>query len=208
MKRIYSILLAGVTLLAVMSCGNSGKKTEAVQKKAATVEITDWDVFDLKGKVKSVTYYNWSSPYMWPYNDNVRTYSFDVTGNVIAPKGVTVTRNQRGVAIDFLYYLPDWDSWFSQSLKYDSNGRLAGVDRDGVDGGSSSEFHYDENGRISKETKYECAEGDEWEVVKCYEYISFDAKGNWTKRICRETPIYIGAEPSTVTQTRQIVYYE
>ena len=31
MKRIYSILLAGVALVAVASCGNRGKKTEAVE---------------------------------------------------------------------------------------------------------------------------------------------------------------------------------
>ena len=31
MKRIYSILLAGVALVAVASCGNRGKKAEAVE---------------------------------------------------------------------------------------------------------------------------------------------------------------------------------
>ena len=186
-------------MLTAMSCGNSGKET---------VKTTDWDVFNLKGKVKTVTYYNWSSPYMWPCNYEVCTYSFDVTGNVFTPKDVKIARNLSGVAIEFQYYLSDWDCWFKQSLKYDSNGRLTGVDRGGVDGGSSSELHYDENGRVSMETEHECAEGEEWDVVKCYEYISFDAKGNWTKRICRETPSYIGAEQSIVTQTRQIEYYE
>ena len=199
MRRIYSILLAGVTLLAVMSCGNSSKKT---------VKITDLDAFDLKGKVKTVTYYNWSSPYMWPYNNEVCTYSFDVTGNVFAPRDVKITRNLRGEAIEFLYYLSDWDCWFKQSLKYDSNGRLARVDRSGVDGGSSSELQYDKKGRVYMETEHECAEGEAWDVVKCYEYISFDAEGNWTKRICRETPSYIGAKQSIVTQTRKIEYYE
>ena len=44
---------------------------------SATMIAADWNAFDLKGKVKSVTYYNYSSPYMWPYNDEVRKYSFN-----------------------------------------------------------------------------------------------------------------------------------
>ena len=53
---------------------------------SATMIAADWNAFDLKGRVKSVTYYNSSSPYMWPYNEEVCKYSFNAAGNVIAPK--------------------------------------------------------------------------------------------------------------------------
>lgn len=179
---------------------------------SATMIAADWNAFDLKGKVKSVTYYNSSSPYMWPYNDEVRKYSFNSAGDVIAPKGVRVIRNNSGVAIDFQYYLLDWNHWFDQSLSYNSNGRLVGVGFGGVDGGYSKELHYDENGRVYMETVNGSAEGDDYKIVIYFKYISFDAKGNWIKRVKKSTTSYPGGgyptETSTSIETRQIVYYE
>ena len=168
----------------------------------ATVEAADWNAFDLKGKVKSVTYYNRSSPYMWPYDDEVRTYSFDTAGKVKAPKNVKVIRNQKGVAIDFKYYMPDWDHWFSQKLTYNSNGTLKNVESDYVEGGIYQEFHYDKNGRVCKIVQKEyCEVGEEFTCTTFYEYISFDKKCNWTKRKSK-------TNGSTNIETRKIVYYE
>ena len=179
---------------------------------SATMIAADWNAFDLKGKVKSVTYYNSSSPYMWPYNEEVCKYSFNAAGNVIAPKYIRVIRNQRGFAINFQYYLLDWNHWFDQSLSYNSNGRLVGVESRGVDGGSSKELHYDENGRVYMEIVHGFAEGDDYRIVINFKYISFDAKGNWIKRVKKSTTSYPGGgyptETSTSTETRQIVYYE
>lgn len=179
---------------------------------SATMIAADWNAFDLKGKVKSVTYYNSSSPYMWPYNKEVCKYSFNAAGNVIAPKYIRVIRNQRGFAINFQYYLLDWDHWFDQSLSYNSNGRLVGVKFGGVDGGYSKGLHYDENGRVYMETVNGSAEGDDYKIVIYFKYISFDAKGNWIKRVKKSTTSYPGGgyptETSTSTETRQIVYYE
>ena len=178
---------------------------------SAKMKAADWNAFDLKGRVKSVTYYNWSSPYAWPYNEEVRKYSFNAAGYVIAPKDVRVIRNNSGVAIDFQYYLLDWDHWFDQSLSYNSNGRLVGVESRGVDGGSSKELHYDENGRVYMEIVHGFAEGDDYRIVINFKYISFDAKGNWIKRVKKSTTSYPGGgyptETSTSTETRQIVYY-
>ena len=179
---------------------------------SATMKAADWNAFDLRGKVKSVTYYNRSSPFMWPYNEMVRTYSFNSAGIVNAPKDVRVIRNQSGVAINFKYYLLDWDYWFDQALTYDSNGRLVGVDFDGVDGGSSKELHYDENGRVYMEIVNGSAEGDDYKIVIYFKYVSFDSKGNWIKRVRKSTTSYPGGgyptETTTSTETRQIVYYQ
>lgn len=179
---------------------------------SATMIAADWNAFDLKGKVKSVTYYNYSSPYMWPYNKEVCKYSFNAAGNVIAPKGIRVIRNKRGFAINFQYYLLDWNHWFNQVLTYNSNGRLEKVDSNTVDGGYSKEVRYDEEGRVYMEILREHAEGDDYQSVMRYEYISFDAKGNWTKRVNRTTTTYAEnsypADKTTSTETRQIVYYE
>jgi hypothetical protein len=179
---------------------------------SSTMMAADWNAFDLKGRVKSVTYYNRSSPYMWPYNEEVRKYSFNISGYVIAPKDVKVIRNKSGVAINFQYYLLDWDHWFDQALTYSSNGRLVRVSSDNVDGGYSKEMYYDEQGRVSKEIVHGCAEGDDYQSVIRYEYISFDIKGNWIKRVSRTYTSYPGSGypsgKSTEIETRQIIYYE
>ena len=168
---------------------------------SATVGAADWYAFDLKGKVKSVTYYNRSSPYLWPYNDEVRTYSFDTAGKVKAPKNIKVIRNKKGVAIDFKYYMPDWDYWFSQKLTYNSNGTLKNLEFQYFDGAIYQEFHYDKNGRVCKIAQKEYCEGEEYTSITFYEYISFDKKGNWTKRKSK-------TNGSTNIETRKIAYYE
>lgn len=43
MKRIYSILLTGVALVAVASCGNRGKKAEAVEYEAVEYETVEYE---------------------------------------------------------------------------------------------------------------------------------------------------------------------
>ena len=197
MKKVTSRFIA-VLLMAVMA--------------SATMIAADWAAFDLKGKVKSVTYYNYSCPYMWPYNDEVKKVSFNASGKVIAPRHVKVVRNKKGVAINFKYYMADWGEWFDQELTYDSNGRVIRRCSGGVDGGGCDENYYDEKGRLYQSIVNAEVEGEEIRIVTYYEYKSFDAKGNWTKRVCTTTTSYISgefpSETTTSTETRKIVYYK
>jgi hypothetical protein len=89
---------------------------------------------------------------------------------------------------------------------------LVRVSSDNVDGGYSKEMYYDEQGRVSKEIVHGCAEGDDYQSVIRYEYISFDIKGNWIKRVSRTYTSYPGSGypsgKSTEIETRQIIYYE
>jgi hypothetical protein len=63
------------------------------------------------------------------------------------------------------------------------------------------EYFYDSNGRVSKKVCLTYGDGGNYTTTTYYEYVSFDAKGNWTKRIAKE--------PGNVrTETRKIVYYE
>ena len=48
MKRVYSILLAGVALVAVASCGNRGKKPQVVMPEEEVVETVAEDASVVK----------------------------------------------------------------------------------------------------------------------------------------------------------------
>lgn len=172
---------------------------------SASAMASDLSAFDLKGRVKSVTYYNWSAPYTWfPWDENGQiTYSFDTAGNVIVPQNMRVIRNSMGVAVDFQFYNC---YWFSQKLTYNSNGKLKKVESGDEEHVWHWEYFYDSNGRVCKKVLTAFGEDGEGgfsssKTTTYYEYVSFDAKGNWTERIAKE--------PGNVrTETRKIVYYQ
>lgn len=72
----------------------------------ATISAADWGLFDLKGKVKSVTYTNGSCPYVWrdAKGYEVSVVSFSKEGKVIAPKGNKIIRNKKGHITDIQYH--------------------------------------------------------------------------------------------------------
>lgn len=197
MKRVVFKSLVVSLLLAMVS---------------STMLAADWSAFGLKGKVKSVTYYNCSFPYMWPYNEEIEKVSFNRAGVVVTPKYVKAIRNKKGVIVNFKYYMSDWGEWFDQKITYDSDGRVIRVASTGVDGGGCTEFHYDDKGLVYQLIINGSADGEDYTQIITITYKSFDAKGNWTKRVCKSTTSYnSGDYPSitdAVTETRKLFYYK
>ena len=178
---------------------------------STTMMAADWAVFGLKGKVKSVTYYNWSCPYMWPYQTEVKKISFNRAGNAIAPQCVKIVRNKKGIIKNIKYYFSDFEDWFDQEIIFDADGRVIRVCSSGIDGGGCDELYYDEDGRVSQSITNSCVEGEDITIITTYTYSSFDAKGNWTKRTCQTTSSYASGafptETTTKTESRKIIYY-
>lgn len=177
---------------------------------SVTAMAEDWKIFDLKGKVKSVTYNDYTCPFsgVASYGDNREVVTFDDSGRVIVPKNGNIIRNKNGVAINIQFYKNEGgiDIWTNQGLKYDTNGRLQKVDSEGSAGQHHIEFVYDPQGYVAKKMHIEEVEGDVYLVITTYEYISFDAEGNWTMRKAKIECDW--ADPETIIDTRTIEYYE
>ena len=188
-----------------------GKKPAAEQtdKEKAEEMPSDWSIFELKGKVASVTYQDWG---MCPFNgvkvNNNGSYvvSFDDSGNVVVPSDCRIIRDDKGVALEIQWYISEWDCWFGHELTYDSKGRLNNVVTDGYECVTSEELHYDNQGRVSKKIRTQDGDGESgytWETS--YEYVAFDAQGNWTERVATTVSDWDGT--NTETETRTILYY-
>ena len=205
MKKFWTILAVAALFVA---CGGNDKKDEKKAEAEKATVPTDLSLFELKGNVKSVTYQDWG---MCPFN-GVEVYkngshvvSFDDSGNVVVPSDGRIIRDDKGVAVNIQYYLSDWDYWFSQLPTYDTNGRLKMIGSEGVDGGINREFYYDNEGRVSKNVKTDYCEGSVYIYETSYEYVAFDAQGNWTERVATTVSDWDGT--NTETETRAILYY-
>ena len=177
---------------------------------SATAMAEDWKVFDLKGKVKSVTYNDYTCPFLGvaPYSDNGDVVTFDDSGRVIVPEDGNIIRDKNGVAINIQFYICEGeiDDWMDQKLKYDANGRLQKIDSGGYECQHYIELVYDPQGYVAKRIEIEEAEGDVYLKITTYEYISFDAEDNWTMRKAKTECDW--ADPETTIETRKIEYYE
>lgn len=177
---------------------------------SATAMAEDWKIFDLKGKVKSVTYYDYTCPFsgVASYGDNSEVVTFDDSGRVIVPEDGNIIRDKNGVAINIQFYICEGeiDFWMNQELKYDTNGRLQKIDSEGYECQRQIELVYDPQGYVAKRMNIEEAEGDVYLMITTYEYMSFDAEGNWTMRKAKTECDW--ADPETKIETRKIEYYE
>lgn len=222
MKKFWTILAVAALFVA---CGGNDKKDEKkaegekpaaeqtdpekAEAEKATV-ATDLSLFELKGNVKSVTYQDWG---MCPFNgvevhnNGSHVVSFDESGNVIPASDGKIIRDDKDVAVDIQWYLNEgcMDDWMSQELTYDSKGRLVKVDGAGYETVYSKEFYYDNQGRVSKKVVTSYCEGNEAIFETSYEYVAFDAQGNWTERVATTVSDWDGT--NTETETRAILYY-
>lgn len=177
---------------------------------SVTAMAEDWKIFDLKGKVKSVTYNDYTCPFsgVASYGDNREVVTFDDLGRVIVPKDGNIIRNKNGVAINIQFHINEgWiDFWMNQKLKYGTNGRLQIIDSEGYECLNHIEFVYDPQGYVAKIMNIEDSQGEAYLITTTYEYISFDAEGNWTMRKAKIEGDW--AEPETKIETRKIEYYE
>lgn len=220
MKKFWTILAVAALFVA---CGGNDKKDEKkaegekpaaeqtdkekTEAEKATVP-TDLSLFELKGNVKSVTYQDWG---MCPFkgvevhNNGSHVVSFDDKGHVVVPSDCKINRDDKGVAVDIQWYISEWDCWFGQELTYDSKGRLIKVDGAGYENVYSKEFYYDNQGRVSKKITTEDAYGESYTWETSYEYVAFDAQGNWTERVATTVSDWDGT--NTETEARTILYY-
>ena len=185
-----------------------------------TIFAADWGLFDLKGKVKSVTYSDYNHnycnnsacPYYWGDWNSTKNkkVSFTKEGKVIIPKGNKIIRNKRGHITDikFYYYhqaIGEW-RWGSQEVRRDSKGRI--YSQTGVDTEVSwkTTHSYNSKGYIYKSVEdIFCAEVDGLKCYITYTYQEFDDNGNWTKRSVKRK--YNDGTVETHTETRKITYY-
>lgn len=177
---------------------------------SVTAMAEDWKIFDLKGKVKSVTYNDYTCPFsgVASYGDNREVVTFDDLGRVIVPKDGNIIRNKNGVAINIQFYIYEGGIglWMNQKLKYGTNGRLQKIDSEGWGAQHHIEFVYDPQGYVAKIMYIGEGEGAVYLETTTYEYILFDTEGNWTKRKAKKERDW--AEPETKIETRKIEYYE
>lgn len=178
---------------------------------ATTAMAQDWDIFELNGKVKSVTYYDGCCPFIGVSTGSYerQVVTFDAYGRVITPRNGKIVRNNLGVAKNIQYYFNEVESG-EQELIYNSMGLLIHINSAGCECCTNTELTYNSNGCVSSMMTIGEGEGDGWTEMIYYEYLSFDSRGNWTKRIRTSTTTY-GYDNSswteTETETRTIVYY-
>lgn len=180
---------------------NTSKGTHTKSPVAAKDLKTakDWGLFDVYGKVKSVTYYNGSCPFGQYDNETVTVkFSKDAKVTSTSPLKAKITRNPRNHAtgMDFRYNYT--------KIRRDSKERLTSYEMGGYEFFATDKFSYNKDGYVSKKTH--SAEGDDLSYVTTYTYESFDDNGNWTKRTFKTK--YEDGEVKSGTQTRKIVYYK
>ena len=177
-----------------------------------TISAADWGLFELKGKVKSVTYkknsyYDSPCPYRWhdAKGNEVYVVSFSKEGKVIPSNGNKITRNKRGhiTHIECLCEDPyeGGTMWMYQKVARDSKERVTIITSQGYECGWQTKFYYNSNGDINKSTVEEYCNSDGI-TTYTYTYESYDDYGNWTKRTKK------GDNGENITQTREITYHD
>ena len=179
---------------------------------STTISAADWGLFELKGKVKSVTYYNEAGHIdLGGYS----TITFSNDGKVNVPKGWKVIRNKQG-HITEIQYISEKEVRSVQRVRRDSKERITYLSFDPIDACGCYQYNYTYNskGYISKAI-YETSEGDcTWTTTFTYTYQDFDENGNWTKRSFKAVTKEDceGEKPTTSsrsgTDTRKITYHD
>ena len=171
-KRIKAIMLAGVAIGMICSCGSSDKTAQ--ESEAIEGACSDLATFQLKGAVKSVTYNDDS------YYGN-KTFEFSKEGVLQSDSTIKVDRDslnrikmmifpyesQTGVTLDYVV-----------RFKYDKEGKVEAIHDEKQGWKGLAKLNYDEKGFVKVDST-SCPEGL---MVTDYTYSSVDDKGNWVKR--------------------------
>lgn len=179
---------------------------------ATTISAADWGLFDLKGKVKSVTYTKGECPFMWSNGKNAKiTFSGD--GKVNIPKGMKVVRNKQGHITNIQI---SSDVVYDQTIRRDSKERITYLcqSSEGASQWAEYEFYYNSKGYVSKVICEVGIFGCSETRTTTYTYQEYDDYGNWTKRsfkavtktICEASTPSTSSE--TGSETRTITYHE
>ena len=201
-KTIICIAMAA----SIMACGNKASNTEPTQNDSTTVvadttavttdDTTDESTFKspdyallcLFDKVKSIQENIYLDDDKEPYHQF--TYTFDANGqitkgiifeNYLGEDKVKLERNADGTIKTVLWYISDFDSWFSTNIKYNDNGQAVAIDRETVDGGKLFKVTYDKDGNIATMEETWEGEGEVENYLNTYTIKQKDNHGNWTE---------------------------
>lgn len=158
---------------------------------------TDRAIINVKGNVKSVT-----------ENEDgffERVYTFDATGKMTNYESTKLTaanskRDSQGRLISVVTRgMNEFEEEYDVTTRfsYNAQGRLAKIKVEEIYGSWSEVYRYDAKGQLVSMEVTEAVENIKYK----YRFVSFDAKGNWTKMI--RTDFF----NSKATFTRKITYY-
>ncbi len=179
----------------------------------------DRPLFDVVGKVKSITFKNTTQWVVdcWSVTFSPTGSMIKIDGKTPAKCGIKITSRTNGLPtkvrfsdIDDQGYQITWN----ETIRYNSNHKLLKVtSTDYPTGDIRVTFTYDSAGRLKSVETDNGVEGRQF----TYKYISFDAKGNWTKRSAvikhfgidfnNGKKIYIDSLTEKETESRTITYY-
>ena len=130
--------------------------------------------------------------------------------NIKSKDGDKITKTETPIA-DF------GDEPVIVEYEYDSNGLVKTTKVQGIEGKSSTEYTYNDDGELVKEVEKASGEGSVSVTERTYTIIDRDANKNWTKRFVKTTfkegdddgsGKFGPEETSYMLQTRTITYWE
>ncbi len=201
-----AIALSLIFAMGTSACGNSnsGETTSEEQKSDSTETQSakqttppDLRFLELSGPVKTCKYLN-------DYGGISAEYAYNEKGVFTEIYG-TVTRNEKGQIVKLVQLIgemgDDEPSEEVTEYEYDADGYLA---KQHWVGGTMN-YTYQDGKLVKLETVYK---SDNSTASSTYEYVEFDEKGNWTKRVYKTQGSDPGLAYSPITEVREITYFE
>lgn len=187
---------------------------------ASAQTADDRSLFDVTGNVKSITSKSGTDPLSLIIECSSVTFSkagtmTKINGMTPTSHGTKVTSRTNGLPSKVRLTYCDEFGEMPYTVAIRHNGKhkiLRASSSDYPIGEFSISFSYDPTGRLKS---VECSNSVEGRMLT-YKYISFDAKGNWTKRTVSIRPFSIDANGKKVfissleeeeTEARTITYY-
>lgn len=165
-------------------------------------------IYDLRGHVKSCTYYEKIEFYSDDFEKG-NTIEFNINGQLNKSNQYKRdSKNRIKESFDIVEHIYGNKFNLFVSYEYGENGYLKSetsrmVWSDGREGASSRiEYYYDSKGYVLKAISKDLAECPRIDFVTEYKYISFDKHGNWVEREYMD-PL----TAATVSVKRIIEYY-
>lgn len=188
---------------------------------ASAQTADDRSLFDVTGNVKSITSKSDTGPLSLIIECSSVTFSkagtmTKIDGMTPTSHGTKVTSRTNGLPSKVRLTYCDEDGEMPYTVAIRHNGKhkiLKASSSDYPIGEFSISFSYDPTGRLKSVEG--CSDSGEGRMLT-YKYISFDAKGNWTKRTVSIRPFSIDANGKKVfissleeeeTEARTITYY-
>ena len=211
-KILPSVCL--VALLVCVSCGNGAGKKDAAKAELTSPDLAYWELqgpvktltclatatekiqFDTRGKMTEMAGYD-------PFALDSPSRETDAEGNIVDRS--QWQRDEQGRICAIIGYTSVTEyTW--------RDGKVAHEARFEEGWGWSTDYEYDTLGNLSKLKVYDvCEEEDTNQLTLSYiieyEYIEFDAHGNWTRRKAKTADAIINRVDETEEQ-RTITYYE